>query len=105
MVLLEKLLMLAFFHPLSHGQLDLIGSTAAFSTTVSFMPQLIHVWRRKSAQDISLSMFLFFSFGLACWLVYGIGLGSLPIIAANAVTLALALGILGLKIRYDCGKG
>jgi MtN3 and saliva related transmembrane protein len=65
------------------------------------MPQLLHVWRRKSARDISLTMFLLFSFGLACWLIYGIGIGSLPIIAANTVTLALALAILALKLRYD----
>jgi len=63
------------------------------------------VWRRKSAQDISLSMFLLFSFGVACWLVYGLGIGSAPITAANAVTLALALAILTLKLRYDGRRG
>jgi len=81
--------------------LDWIGSIAAVCTTVSFVPQLVRVWRRKSARDISLSMFLLFSFGVACWLVYGLGLGSVPIIAANVVTLALALAILALKIHYD----
>jgi MtN3 and saliva related transmembrane protein len=78
-----------------------IGSVAAFCTTLSFLPQLIRVWQRKSASDISLTMFLLFSFGVACWLVYGLGIGSAPITAANAVTLALALMILVLKIRYD----
>ena len=78
-----------------------IGSVAAVCTTISFLPQLIRVWQRKSASDISLSMFLLFSFGVACWLIYGIGIRSAPIIAANAVTLALALAILTLKLRYD----
>jgi MtN3 and saliva related transmembrane protein len=86
---------------LSRWGMNSIGSVAAVCTTVSFLPQLLRVWRRKSAQDISLSMFLLFSFGVACWLVYGIGIGSAPITAANAVTLALALGILTLKLRYD----
>jgi MtN3 and saliva related transmembrane protein len=81
--------------------LDWIGSAAAFCTTISFLPQLFRVWQRKSARDISLSMFLLFSFGVACWLVYGIGIGSTPITAANAVTLVLALAILVLKLRYD----
>ena len=81
--------------------MDWIGSIAAASTTISFLPQLIRVWRRKSAQDISLTMFLLFSFGLACWLIYGFCIGSRPIIAANVVTLTLALAILALKIRYD----
>jgi MtN3 and saliva related transmembrane protein len=90
---------LARFLPSS--AMNSIGSVAAFCTTCSFLPQLLRVWRRKSASDISLSMFLLFSFGVACWLVYGIGIGSSPIMAANAVTLVLALAILALKLRYD----
>ena len=78
-----------------------IGNTAAVCTTVSFVPQLIRVWRRKSADDISLIMFLLFSTGVALWLVYGLLIGSFPIAAANTVTLALALAILVLKLRYD----
>jgi len=80
---------------------EAVGSTAAVCTTISFLPQLIRVWRRKSARDISLTMFLLFSFGVVCWLVYGIGIGSVPMMAANTVTLALALAILGMKLRYD----
>ena len=77
------------------------GAAAATATTISFLPQLLRVWRRKSASDISLSMFLLFNFGLVCWLIYGLGIGSWPMIAANTVTLALALAILVLKLRYD----
>ena len=46
-------------------------------------------------------MFLFFGFGVICWLVYGLGLGSVPMIVANAVPLAQVLVILALKLRYD----
>ena len=91
-------------HPLhlfSPAVYNWIGSTAATCTTISFLPQLIRVWRRKSARDISLTMFLLFSFGVACWLIYGIGIGSEPITVANAITLMLALAILVLKLRYD----
>lgn len=87
--------------PPQRWAIEWIGSIAAVCTTISFVPQLVRVWQRKSARDISLTMFLLFSFGVACWLVYGIGLRSLPIIVANAVTLALALAILALKIGYD----
>lgn len=89
-----------------------IGSVAAFCTTISFLPQLVRVWRLKSARDISMSMFLLYGFGLLCWLLYGVLLSSWPMIVANSVTLALALGILCLKVRYDrrdeaaeCGTG
>ena len=90
-----------FLSNVSQGTWQLIGSGAATCTTISFLPQLLRVWQRKSASDISLAMFLLFSLGLALWLAYGIGIGSVPIIAANAVTLALALSILVLKLRYD----
>jgi MtN3 and saliva related transmembrane protein len=92
---------MTIFHSLPHWVLDWIGSAAATCTTISFLPQLIHVWRRKSADDISLVMFLLFNLGLAGWVVYGFGIGSVPMIVANIVTLALALTILGLKLRYD----
>lgn len=81
--------------------MEAIGTTAAVCTTVSFVPQLVRVWRRKSARDISLAMFLLFSFGVLCWLVYGFSLGSRPIIAANLATLVLSVAILVLKFRYD----
>ena len=45
-------------------------------------------------------MFLLFSTGVALWLVYGIRLGAVPIIAANAVTLILSLAILGMKFWF-----
>ncbi|MGB6973847.1 MAG: SemiSWEET family transporter [Terracidiphilus sp.] len=54
-----------------------------------------------SARDISLAMFLLFVFGTACWLLYGIGIGSAQVTVANAITLALSFAILVLKLRYD----
>jgi MtN3 and saliva related transmembrane protein len=82
---------------------SLIGSVAACCTTISFVPQLIRVYRRKSARDISLIMFLVFSFGVFLWLLYGIFIRSVPVILANSFTLALSVAILVLKVRYDRG--
>jgi MtN3 and saliva related transmembrane protein len=81
--------------------LTLAGYCAAVCTTLSFVPQLVRVWRLRSARDISLTMFLVFSIGVFLWLVYGISIRSLPVILANAVTLALSLAILILKLRFD----
>lgn len=72
-----------------------IGLIAAVCTTVSFVPQLIRVWRLRSAREISLTMFLVFSLGTFLWLLYGILIRSLPVI------LALSLAILALKLRFD----
>lgn len=80
---------------------NLIGSSAAICTTLAFVPQLVRVYRRKSARDISLITFLVFSVGVFLWLVYGLFIHSLPVIIANGATLVLALAILFLKLVYD----
>jgi MtN3 and saliva related transmembrane protein len=78
-----------------------IGLAAAVCTTISFVPQLIRVWRLRSAREISLTMFLVFSLGTFLWLLYGILIRAVPVILANAVTLALSLAILALSLKFD----
>ncbi|MFH0901804.1 MAG: SemiSWEET transporter [Pseudomonadota bacterium] len=80
--------------------LTILGLVAGALTTASFLPQVVRTLRTRSARDISLAMFVLFSAGVALWLVYGILLGAAPIIAANGVTLALALAILAMKLRF-----
>ncbi len=77
-----------------------LGLVAGLLTTVAFLPQVVKAWRTHSTRDISLTMFLLFNAGLACWLVYGLLAHALPVILANGVTLLLALLILGMKLRY-----
>ncbi len=79
----------------------ILGLAAGTLTTLAFIPQVVKIWRSKSADDISYGTFILFSSGLLLWLMYGIATEALPIIAANAITLVLALAILALKIRYD----
>jgi len=79
---------------------DTLGLIAGTLTTAAFVPQVVRTWRTRSTRDISLWMFSLFSAGVGLWLLYGIQIGSLPVIAANVVTLALSLVILYLKLRY-----
>jgi MtN3 and saliva related transmembrane protein len=81
--------------------ITLVGSIAALCTTAAFVPQVIRVVRLRSAEEISLTTFLVFSLGMAVWAAYGFLINSVPVILANIVTLALALTIVGLKLRYD----
>jgi MtN3 and saliva related transmembrane protein len=64
------------------------------------LPQVIKIWRSKSAKDISLAMFSIFSIGVFLWLIYGLFIDSLPVIIANFVTLILASTILVFKFKY-----
>jgi len=77
-----------------------LGFLAGFLTTVAFIPQLTKARRSKSTKDLSLPMFASFTTGVLLWLMYGIAIHSLPVIAANGVTLVLAGAILVLKIRH-----
>jgi len=79
---------------------ELIGYLAATLTTISFVPQVLHTWRLRSAHGISLGMYAIFTSGVALWLTYGLLLGAWPLIIANAATLVLALFILAMKVRF-----
>jgi len=78
----------------------IMGLLAGTMTTIAFLPQLIKTWKTRSAKDVSLGMFLIFTTGVLLWVIYGLMIQSLPIIAANTVTLVLAGTILVLKLRY-----
>lgn len=77
-----------------------LGSIAGAMTTFAFVPQVLRVWRRKSAADISASMYLIFATGLMLWIAYGWQIGSVPLIAANLVTLILAGSVVVMKMMF-----
>jgi MtN3 and saliva related transmembrane protein len=74
--------------------ITLIGYLAALFTTISAVPQLIRTLRTRDARGISIRSWLTLALGVALWLVYGISVGSGPLICANAVSLGLELTII-----------
>jgi MtN3 and saliva related transmembrane protein len=83
--------------------ISLLGFLAGTLTTISFVPQVHKVWRTKRSDDLSSGMLVTFGLGVFLWLIYGMLIHSMPVIVANAVTLALILMILVLKLRYRAG--
>ncbi|HZI56358.1 MAG TPA: SemiSWEET transporter [Verrucomicrobiae bacterium] len=79
---------------------SLLGFIAGTLTTVSFVPQVLRAWQTKRCHDLSWGMLFTFSTGVGLWLLYGLRIWAMPIIAANAVTLALLVIIIILKMRY-----
>jgi MtN3 and saliva related transmembrane protein len=79
---------------------NLLGLAAGTLTTAAFVPQVVKIWRTRSTHDISLGMFALFNTGLVLWLLYGVQIGSAPIVIANTITLAFASIILYFKLRY-----
>jgi len=78
----------------------ILGLVAASLTTGSFLPQAIKAIRSKHTKDLSLGMYSVLTTGIALWLIYGILVRDIPIIASNCVTLIFTSAILFLKLKY-----
>jgi MtN3 and saliva related transmembrane protein len=78
----------------------IIGSVAGLLGVVSFVPQIVKIWRTKSSKDVSLAMFLVFCVSTLLWIAYGILVRSAPIIATNVSIFILASTVLVLKAIY-----
>jgi len=79
---------------------EYLGYLAGIITTLAFFPQALKIFRRRQTRDISLTWALAMNTGVVLWLLYGISINNLPMIAANSVTLALLLLILYSKLRF-----
>jgi len=79
---------------------EIIGLVAATLTTAAFVPQALHSLRTRNLEGVSLGMYATFTLGVLLWLIYGLLIDSVPVIAANVVTLFLAGMILVLKVRH-----
>jgi MtN3 and saliva related transmembrane protein len=78
-----------------------IGLIAGALTALSYTPQVLRIWRRRSAADLSYVALFSLISGTVLWLWYGVLVLSVPVIAANIVSLVLNLSILALKLRHD----
>jgi MtN3 and saliva related transmembrane protein len=78
---------------------NFFGTVAAFCTTIAFVPQVLHTLRTRDVSGISLGMYSIFTFGVLMWFIYGVMLGSWPMIIANIITFILAATVLVLKLR------
>jgi MtN3 and saliva related transmembrane protein len=85
---------------MSPVMIEWIGAVAATLTTGAFLPQAIRTIRSRHTHDLSFWTQLLLFIGNNMWLVYGLYLGSWPLIAANVVGFFLVGIVLVLKIRH-----
>lgn len=79
---------------------EAVGSAAAICSVISFVPQLAKLVREKTGEAVSVRMYVLTVAGFSLWSLYGVLLGSWPLIAANLISLGLSSAILALKLRY-----
>jgi len=80
--------------------IEIVGLLAGALTTASLVPQVYKIWKTKSAENISLTMFLLFFIGVLLWFTYGIVTHSIAMIVANSITAVLAIVIIYFKLKY-----
>ena len=84
---------------------DGLGIGAALCSMASFTPQVVKIWQAKDAGSVSLRMYAVSVLGFSLWTTYGVLIGRWPLVACNAVCLAMCVAILVLKWRYrDAGR-
>ena len=88
---------------MSDWVVNTVGTLAALCTIVSFMPQIAKIIRERDASSVSLKMYVFTVTAFTLWTAYGVFLEALPVVGANAVSLAIAAVTLGCKWKFRDG--
>lgn len=77
-----------------------LGFVAGALVTCSLIPQLVRVFKLRSAHEISLLFTALLLLGIITWLAYGISFGLIPVILWNATGAVLVAMLLYAKLRY-----
>ena len=76
----------------------IVGSVAAFCTTVALLPQAIQTIRTRATDALSLPTYLLLFCGTILWGIYAVLIKDVPILITNAISLVLSSIILYLKL-------
>jgi len=79
---------------------EVLGFVAGAVVTCSIIPQLMRVFKLRSAREISLLFTSLLLVGLIIWLAYGVSLGLAPVILWNAIGTGLVATLLYAKLKY-----
>ncbi len=79
---------------------EYLGYIGGVLTTFCYIPQIIRVFKLKSAKEISLLFTVMLLIGIICWLFYGILLSLVPIILWNSIALVMSVVLLYAKLKY-----
>ncbi len=78
---------------------EYIGFFAAILTTSAFLPQAYKIWKSKTADGLSLTMYLVMGTGTLSWLAYGIMIKSPSMIVANVISTLIIVFIIIFILR------
>jgi MtN3 and saliva related transmembrane protein len=79
---------------------EYLGIFAGIFTTFAVVPQIMRVYKLKSAREISLIFTTSMLVGIVIWLAYGVVLKLYSIIAWNSIGIMLNSWLLFAKFKY-----
>ncbi len=79
---------------------EILGFVAGAIVTLSLIPQLIRVYKLRSAREISLLFTALMLVGILIWLAYGIYFRLAPIILWNIIGAAQIITLIFAKLKY-----
>lgn len=81
--------------------LNFVGTAAGFVSAITFLPQVIKIWRTKSTKDLSWMTLFFLFLNVSLWLFYGILILDKPIMFTNGIVLSMIIAMIFFKSQYD----
>jgi len=77
-----------------------LGLAAGAITTAAGIPQVVRAYRTRHTRDISIWQPVLLNIGMALWLIYGLLLGDMPLIIANAFSIVCYSALIIMKFRF-----
>ncbi len=81
--------------------IQILGLAAGTITSITFLPQVLQIWKTKSAKDLSIQMLLLLILGVTMWLTYGLLVKDTAIIYTNSMVLLMSLLMLYFKYKFN----
>ena len=80
--------------------INLVGAAGGIVSSITFLPQVIKIWKTKSAKDLSMGTLLFLILNVSLWLLYGILTNLYPIIITNGIVLTMVFIMVYFKLTF-----
>lgn len=80
--------------------LKILVAVVGVLMSLSYFPQAYLIYKNKSAKDVSLLSFSIFAFGTVVWVLYGLALHDMSIVASFSIGVVGSWLVLILKLMY-----
>lgn len=77
-----------------------IGTAGGIVSSVTFLPQVIKIWKTKSAKDLSMMTLFFLILNVSLWLTYGVMITDFPLMITNSIVLCMILCMVYFKLKF-----